>query len=111
MVATKPMLNLFKKQATHFVNKEDLILRDYLALERTKLANESTLLSYIRTSLYMLITGIALLQLKDLRQLHWMGFFALGVSVISLVVGIMRYRQLRRKLKNYYYANPGNLIE
>ena len=30
--------------------KEELILRDYLAADRTALANERTLMAYIRTS-------------------------------------------------------------
>lgn len=39
---------------------KDLVLREYLALERTKLANERTLLTYIRTGLYFLIAGSTL---------------------------------------------------
>ncbi|GAP67936.1 hypothetical protein BA6E_101382 [Bacteroidales bacterium 6E] len=42
-----PRLRLFSHT---FENREQIILRDYLALERTRLANERTLLSYIRTS-------------------------------------------------------------
>ncbi|HQZ43477.1 MAG TPA: DUF202 domain-containing protein, partial [Flavobacteriales bacterium] len=41
-----------------FTNNEDLILRDHLALVRTRLANERTLLSYIRSALYLLLGGI-----------------------------------------------------
>jgi len=47
-----------------FTNTDELILRDHLALVRTRLANERTLLSYIRSALYLLIGGIALLQLE-----------------------------------------------
>ncbi|MDH5381747.1 MAG: DUF202 domain-containing protein, partial [Cyclobacteriaceae bacterium] len=39
--------------------KEEIILRDFLALERTTLANERTLFAYIRTSLYLILAGIA----------------------------------------------------
>ncbi len=35
--------------------QEKLILRDHLALERTRLANERTLLTYIRSALYLII--------------------------------------------------------
>ncbi|MFT4781527.1 MAG: putative membrane protein, partial [Pseudohongiellaceae bacterium] len=38
-----------------FEPDERVILRDYLAIERTRLANERTLLSYIRSSLYLLL--------------------------------------------------------
>ncbi|MDC8000148.1 DUF202 domain-containing protein [Aequorivita todarodis] len=71
---------------------------EILALERTKLANERTLLSYIRSSLYLLLGGIAILQLKDFRDIHWLGYIALVVCVIFLVVGIFRYVLLSRRL-------------
>ncbi|WP_299517905.1 DUF202 domain-containing protein, partial [uncultured Flavobacterium sp.] len=44
--------------SSKFENRDEIILRDYLAMERTKLANERTLLSYIRSSLYLLLGGI-----------------------------------------------------
>ena len=71
---------------------------EILALERTKLANERTLLSYIRSSLYLLLGGIAILQLQDFRDIHYLGYLALVVCVIFLVVGIFRYVILSRRL-------------
>lgn len=71
---------------------------EILALERTKLANERTLLSYIRSSLYLLIGGIGILQLKDFDNIHWLGYFALMVCVIFLTIGIFRYVLLSRRL-------------
>ncbi|MGO3183330.1 MAG: DUF202 domain-containing protein [Aequorivita sp.] len=71
---------------------------EILALERTKLANERTLLSYIRSSLYLLIGGIGILQLKDFDNIHWLGYIALVVCVIFLTVGIFRYVLLTRRL-------------
>jgi putative membrane protein len=71
---------------------------EILALERTKLANERTLLSYIRSSLYLLLGGIAILQLKDFRNIHWLGYVALAVCIIFLAVGIFRYVLLYRRL-------------
>lgn len=52
-----------------FENNEKLILRDHLALERTKLANERTLFSYIRTSLYLLTAGIGIFQIENISRL------------------------------------------
>ncbi|MDY0200868.1 MAG: DUF202 domain-containing protein [Bacteroidales bacterium] len=85
-----------------YSNKEEIILRDYLALERTKLANERTLLSYTRTSLYMLLGGIAFLQLQDFAQLRWIGYVAIFLSIIFGIFGILRYFQIRIRLKRYY---------
>lgn len=39
-------------------NDEDLILRDKLALSRTKLANQHTLLSFVRTGIYFVVTAL-----------------------------------------------------
>lgn len=71
---------------------------EILALERTKLANERTLLSYIRSSLYLLLGGIGILQLKDFERIKWLGYVALAVCVIFLAIGIFRYVLLSRRL-------------
>jgi putative membrane protein len=43
-------------------DKKDLIIRDYLAAERTHLANERTLLTYLRSAMMLLITAITILK-------------------------------------------------
>ena len=45
----------FMQESTDKFKNEELILRDYLAIERTKLANVRTLFSYIRTSSIFLL--------------------------------------------------------
>ena len=57
-----------------FKNKEKIILRDYLALERTRLANERTFFAYIRTSLYLILAGFAFLQIEGLGNIKWLGY-------------------------------------
>lgn len=74
---------------------------EILALERTKLANERTMLSYIRSSLYLLLGGIAILQLKDFRQIHWLGYVALVLCVMFLSFGVFRYLLLYRRLNKW----------
>ena len=88
--------------SSSFQNQEDIILRDYLALERTKLANERTLLSYIRSSLYLLIGGIALIQLEGFESIHFLGYVSLVLTVLFLLIGIQRFYKLNRRLKNFY---------
>lgn len=85
-----------------FETKEKIILRDYLALERTTLANERTLFSYIRTSLYLVIGGIGLLKLEDFRSLRWLGYVALVISGILIIYGMVRYFMLKHKLHKFY---------
>ena len=79
---------------------DEKLVREHLALERTKLANERTLLSYIRASIYLLISGLALLQIKEYQDisLMWVGYLSLLICVLFLIVGFSRYIALERKL-------------
>ncbi len=85
-----------------FKNKDEILLRDYLALERTKLANERTLLAYSRTSLYILLGGIAFLEIQEFKNIQWIGSLALGLSSIIFIIGIYRYTQIKARLSDYY---------
>src|SRR5690554_772956 len=89
----------------HFQLKDDIILSDYVSLERTRLANQRTLFTYIPTSLYLILAGIAFLQLWDFGSLQWLGWTSLAGSLVILVLGIWRYLQLRRQLNHYYKAS------
>lgn len=97
---TFPHMKIFTSVFSH---KDQIILRDYLALERTKLANERTLLAYIRTSLYMILGGIAFLQLEDFEGTRWVGYATLSVSGVILLIGIYRYLQIKYRLSEYYH--------
>lgn len=85
-----------------YENKEQLILRDHLAMERTRLANERTLLSYIRTSLYLLLGGVGLLSLKNFEELRLPGYLSLVFSALFMLIGLLRFVQLKRQLKKFY---------
>jgi len=98
MIDLKPFFGF----SSSYQNKEQIILRDFLALERTKLANERTLLSYIRSSLYLLLGGIAILQLEDFENINFLGYFSLALTVLLLVIGIYRFQRLNRQLITYY---------
>jgi putative membrane protein len=98
----KKMLRQLTQFTTDYENKEEIILRDHLAMERTKLANERTLLSYIRTSLYLVLGGIAFLGMKDFEEIRHLGYLSLSLSVIIIVVGIVRFIQLKNHMKNIY---------
>ncbi|WP_051907737.1 DUF202 domain-containing protein [Flavimarina sp. Hel_I_48] len=90
------------KFTNDYQKKEDIILRDHLAMERTKLANERTLLSYLRTSLYLILGGIAFLGMQNLEEIKLLGYFSLGLSMVVLIVGIARFYQLKRHLRRMY---------
>lgn len=105
---TKEMIRNILRTGVKFENKEEIILRDYLALERTKLANERTLMSYIRASLYLLLGGIAFMQLEGFDRIKWIGHISLGLSIILMIIGIYRFFLLKKRLKRFYESDKIN---
>lgn len=85
--------------------ERELIIRDYLARQRTTLANDRTLLSFIRTALYFLVSGTALFEVKELDHVRDLGYLAFGLSFVFLFVGIANYFRIRKKLKKGNYLN------
>ncbi len=81
------------RQAYKLVSKSDLILRDQLAMDRTILANERTLLAYLRTALAFLVTGVGLIKFFQDLWIEILGVFSFLFSLITIVVGICRYRR------------------
>lgn len=79
---------------------KDLVLREYLAIERTKLANERTLLTYIRTGLYFLVAGSTLGHLIDTPFWNQMGVPLIVVGAIITAIGIARFLTVARQIKN-----------
>lgn len=79
----------------------ELILRDYLAIERTKLANVRTLFAYIRTSLYLLTAGIGILQIESISRLHWLAWICVITGIILFFFGFILYFQMKNQLKKY----------
>ncbi|MDL2290438.1 DUF202 domain-containing protein [Paludibacteraceae bacterium OttesenSCG-928-F17] len=84
-----------------FEHKDKMTLNEHLSIERTKLSNERTLFSYIRTSLYLVIGGIGLTELKTFEHLRYLGYIALSFSGVLLIIGFIRYYQLHKHLKSY----------
>lgn len=99
----KKQLKNIVKFTDDYNNEDRIILRDHLAMERTKLANERTLLSYLRSSLYLLLGGVGLVSVKDsiFEDFKVIGYVAVGFSIIFLAIGIIRYIQLKRHLRNF----------
>lgn len=103
----KPKLKIKKmkllKFGRDFEPDEQVILRDYLAIERTRLANERTLLSYVRSSLYLLLGSIAFFQLKEFSNFEYLALTALIFSAVFFIIGVYRFTLLKRSLKRLYY--------
>ncbi|WP_400075710.1 DUF202 domain-containing protein [Winogradskyella sp. R77965] len=86
-----------------FKPDQKVILRDYLAIERTRLANERTLLSYVRSSLYLLLGSIALYQLKEFANFEYLALTGMVFCVVFFIIGVYRFTILKRSLKTLYY--------
>jgi len=94
------------KQLTRFRSQfkmnEKFILRDFLAIERTTLANERTLFSYVRSGLYLSLAGIAILQLEGFETIKWLAYVLFALSLFLSFFGLVRYQILQKKLNTLY---------
>ena len=99
------MKNLLGKASPNFTNQEKIILRDFLALERTKLANERTFLSYTKFSLYLLTAWFAVVQVENLQPFLALGYGALALSGLIFLIGLVRFLLLRRQLRKFYQTD------
>jgi len=77
----------------------DMILRDYLALDRTKLANERTLLAFIRTFIAVFAAGVGIIQVYENQTAIIFGTILVVTSLAFLVLGIISYFKGKNKLK------------
>ena len=75
---------------------------DALAMERTRLANERTFLAYFRTFVVFVSSGFAILKISALKDIHDVGLFLLFLGPVLLVVGVVRFLYVKRKLGKYY---------
>jgi putative membrane protein len=84
-----------------YKDNSSLILRDYLALDRTRLANERTMLAYARTAIMLFVSGVTLLKLFPGDSLMViLGAILLPLSLVASFLGIVRYVLIRRAIIN-----------
>jgi len=69
----------------------DLILREKLALQRTILANQTTFLAFLRTSMYFLVAGLSIGNLLKLNYVFIITNSFYFISLFILVFGIANY--------------------
>jgi putative membrane protein len=77
----------------------DLLLRENLAIQRTIMANQSTFLSFLRTSMYFLVASLSidnLFQMKDGAIFYQILLYT--VSLAIFVFGVINYFRQNRKI-------------
>lgn len=72
------------------INK-DLILRERLALQRTILANQSTFLAFLRTSMYFFVAGLSLESLLKIDNSFMIEWFLFVSSFVIFCIGVLNY--------------------
>lgn len=86
------------------LNNEQLILRDYLAAERTHLANERTLLAYERSAFIVLVTAMTIFKFFDNDAvMRIIAIILVPSAVLISVFGIYRFRKTRAKLAAFEF--------
>lgn len=93
----------------------DLILREELALERTKMAQYRTFLSFLRTALYFPVAGISMNQALSLSYGIYLQWTGIGIGAAIFVAGIVFNHVSNLRIKKYgttiggYVSNPDEL--
>ena len=71
-----------------------------LAIDRTRLANERTLLAWVRTAVMLLVSGMTLLKLfAGIWPLEILGVVLIPVALVAVAIGLHRYFQTRRLIE------------
>lgn len=83
------------------MNETKLSTNDYLAFERTKLANERTLLAHVRSFIILLSSGIAIIKLDFLNQINLLGVILISIAPILLIIGVLRYYYMKKKITTF----------
>jgi putative membrane protein len=81
------------------INK-DLILRERLALQRTILANQSTFLAFLRTSMYFFIAGLSLENLLKIENSFLIEWFLFISSFVIFCLGVLNYFKHKKMIYN-----------
>ena len=81
------------------INK-DLILRERLALQRTILANQSTFLAFLRTSMYFFVAGLSLESLLKIENSYIIEWFLFISSFVIFCIGIFNYFKHKKMISD-----------
>lgn len=82
----------------HRLKHRALTLTDYLAIDRTVLANERTALAYARTVLALVVVGGTCIKLFDAWYMAAIGIVFIAAALVFAVLGWRRFRQTQRGL-------------
>jgi len=79
--------------------RDDLTLRDFLAVDRTVLANERTFLAYVRTALAFLVVGFSFIKFFAYPLVAGAGYGLVVVAAVFLVLGVKRFLVMKNQIR------------
>jgi len=89
------------------IKSDEMILRDHLAYDRTLLANETTLLAYLRTAMALLAAGATLFRLfSDDPFFQVLGIIMLVLGLLIAAIGGFRFSAMTKRLKMLHEEKP-----
>lgn len=80
--------------------KQKLELRDYLAIDRTLLSGDRTLLAYIHLSLALAALGASAIRFLEQTSTLIVGWFLVVAAAVVLAVGAWRFRLMRHRMRD-----------
>jgi putative membrane protein len=85
---------------------EELIIRDLLAVDRTEMANERTLLSWIRTALALGLAGASCVHFIGGIGATIGGGVLIALALCCLAFGFQRYARVKRMIARIRAGSP-----
>jgi putative membrane protein len=83
----------------HVPRRDESILRDRLASDRTMLANERTFLAYVRTALTLFVAGVSMLHFFESIWIWAAGWAFIPLGFLTFAIGAVRFRTIRRLVR------------
>ena len=80
-----------------------VVIQDRLAMDLTSLANERTLLMYVRTALGFLAAGVALIHFFENPWMVVAGWALIPLGFACAIFGVARYNHVRNVLRHQWH--------
>jgi inner membrane protein YidH len=81
--------------------KQNIEVRDQLAMERTELANERTLLAYSRTAMALVLAGLSFIKFFEDPVYKTIGAGFIPIGIIIGIVGYRRYCKKQERIQHH----------
>lgn len=97
-------VNSNKRPYSKFTS-DQLILRDWLAIDRTILANKRTVLAYIRTAMAFFISGVTAIHFVESSWIKIFGGVLVVISIIILIMGFYDFYKYQKSIEELLKDN------